>query len=223
MKIKKLSGICIALIMVFAFLTVPANAEETKIVYVSDMEWIKATCHSSKSEPVRDASFDEQNMLTIDGEEYQKGIGTHARDAGWDDAEITVNVPEGASLFEAVVGLDDNMSPDSGNGSVEFIVLVDDQQVASSGIMNAQSPNYTFSINVSGAKTITLRTTNGQDSAGYDAADWCDAKFVIKAEQNNPEQNPSSGDTNMSAMFALTVIICTVVLVMKKRAEIKMY
>lgn len=152
---------------------------KTEVVYASDMKWISATCHSSKPKPSRDMSFDAKNLLTINGESYTKGIGTHARDSGQKDAEISIKIPAGAAMFEAVVGLDDNMSPDNGNGSVEFIILLDDNEIASSGIMNAQTPNYKFLIDVSGADTITLRTTNGQDSAAYDAADWCNAKFIL--------------------------------------------
>ena len=154
-----------------------------EIIYASDLEWQKATCHASRSVPTRDRTFDEQHPLTINGQQYAKGIGTHARDAGQDDAEIIMNIPEGAALFEAVVGLDDNMSPDTGNGTVEFIVLLDGEMVARSGIMNPQSPNYRFSVDVTGASTITLRTTNGQDSAAYDACDWCDARFI-----KNPDE-----------------------------------
>lgn len=152
---------------------------KTEAIYASDMKWINATCHSSRSKPSRDLSFDEKNLLTINGDSYTKGIGTHARDSGQTDAEISIKIPEGAVMFEAVVGLDDNMSPDNGNGSVEFIILLDGNEIESSGIMNAQTPNYKFLIDVSGANTITLRTTNGQDSAAYDAADWCDAKFIL--------------------------------------------
>ncbi len=151
---------------------------ESDILYADQMDWQKATCHTSRSEPTRRQSFDAQHALTINGVRYRRGIGTHARDAGQDDAEIILAIPEGYALFEAVVGLDDHMSPDTGSGTVEFIVLLDGEIVARSGVMTPASENHTFSIDVSGAATITLRTTNGQDSAAYDAADWCDARFV---------------------------------------------
>ncbi len=145
-------------------------------MYADDMEWLKATCHTSRSEPTRGKSFDTKHDLRINGVTYRHGIGTHARDAGQDDAEISLAVPEGYTVFEAVVGLDDRMSPDG--GSVEFLVLLDGKIVARSGLMKSNSENHTFSVDVSQATTITLRTTNGADSATYDAADWCNARFV---------------------------------------------
>jgi beta-galactosidase len=73
------------------------------------------------------------------------------------------------------------MCPDSGNGTVEFVILLDGVEAARSGILTATSPAYVFDVDVSGASVITFRLTNGGDSAAYDGADWCDAYFTVIA------------------------------------------
>ncbi len=159
---------------------VEPQPEET-IVYVSDMEWISATCHGSQPAPAVNQAFDRNGALTVDGVTYEKGFGTHGCDAGQPDGEIVMSIPENAIRFHAVVGLDDRMCPDSGNGTVEFVILLDGVEAARSGILTATSPAYVFDVDVSGASVITLRLTNGGDSAAYDGADWCDAYFTVIA------------------------------------------
>lgn len=166
--------------------TLALSVQSSAVQFVHDLEWERATCHTSRAEPSRQAAFDKQSRMVLNGVTYRNGFGTHARDTGQDDADVELLIPEGSTYFEAVVGLDDRMSPDTGNGTVEFMVLLDGEIVARSGIMNPTSPSYQFYVPVSGASRIILRTTNGGDSAAYDAADWCDAKFTTLAI-SNPE------------------------------------
>ncbi len=110
------------------------------------------------------------NPLMLSGKTYPHGIGTHAR------SEISIDLKGVATRFIAMAGVDDEKN---GNGSVEFLVRVDGKTVARSGILKGKQAPHLFSVDLTGAKKLTLRVTDGNDGIDSDHADWAGALLKL--------------------------------------------
>ena len=108
--------------------------------------------------------------LTIDGHVYVHGIGTHA------DSEMNIHLKGAAERFQALVGVDDEVNQE---GSVVFVVLVDDEEVWQSGLLRGSDPAENVSIDLWGAQQITLIVEDAGDRIDYDHADWASARLVM--------------------------------------------
>jgi len=84
--------------------------DNNEIIYLSDLKEINYT--QGWNELGKDKSV-AGRILTLNGVEYDKGLGTHA------NGEILYTIPAGAVRFESVIGVDDEARE---NGSVQFIV-----------------------------------------------------------------------------------------------------
>jgi hypothetical protein len=107
--------------------------------------------------------------LTIDGVPYTKGLGTNSV------SRIVYDVPAGCTTFATDVGVDDAAAT---KGSVTFTVRVDDQVVASTGVMRGGQPAQHLAADVTGAGTLTLDAGDAGDGNGHDNADWADAQLI---------------------------------------------
>ena len=150
-----------ALLMVFA--STLASAEEFKTVHLEhlnlsmvDQEWGEA--HYQQSISWKD--------LTINGRRYERGIGTHAR------SEFSIDLKGVCTEFHAVAGLDDGANE---SGSVEFRILLDDKEVFSSGVMKRGMEGKEITLDLKGAKRLTLLVDDANDGISNDHADWADA------------------------------------------------
>ncbi len=115
-----------------------------------------------------------ETPLRIGSRSFQRGLGTHAF------SDIAVSVPEGAVRFEAAVGVDNNADTGGRRGSVEFVVLVDGEEVARTPVLKAGDPPVPIVLRVPvGARELRLQVTDGGDGVAFDQADWADAAFVM--------------------------------------------
>jgi alpha-glucosidase len=112
------------------------------------------------------------NPLTIGGTVYAKGIGTHA------PSDVTLSLGGGCTSFDALVGLDDETTSD---GSVSFQVLADGQVRYDSGVLRGKNPAIPAKADVTGARALVLRVTDGGDGKNFDHADWADARLTCAA------------------------------------------
>ena len=110
------------------------------------------------------------NPLMLNGKTYPHGIGTHAR------SEINIDLKGVATRFIAMAGVDDEKE---GKGSVEFLVRLDGKTVARSGILKGKQAPHLFSVDLTGAKKLTLRVTDGDDGIDSDHADWGGAMLQL--------------------------------------------
>ncbi|BCJ55535.1 hypothetical protein Asp14428_70100 [Actinoplanes sp. NBRC 14428] len=108
------------------------------------------------------------NPITIRGTAYPKGLGMHA------PGEVTVWLGGACTRFSAQVGVDDEVAQ---SGSVDFRVLGDDRELASSGVRRSADPAAPLTADVSGVRILTLRVTDGGDGKNFDHADWADARL----------------------------------------------
>ena len=109
------------------------------------------------------------NALRVGGEEFARGVGTHA------PSVYKVALGGAALSFEAKVGVDDETN---GKGSVAFRVYADGRLVAEAKSERGRS--VPLKADLSGAKIATLEVTEGGDGNYFDHADWADAFFVFK-------------------------------------------
>ena len=121
--------------------------------------------------PKADKSVD-GGTLTIGGETYERGFGTHA------NSELLIQLDGRAATFTAKVGLDDETLPD--RGSAEFFVAVDDKPVWSSGVMRTGDAAKSVSVDLTGAKKLLLFVTDAGDGNEFDHANWVDAMIAYQ-------------------------------------------
>jgi alpha-galactosidase len=86
-------------------------------IKLTSLEWEKAT--SGWNEANKNKSVGE-NPLIVDGKGYSEGIGTHA------NSIIEYNLPEGYTVFSAIVGLDQECIDHAEGASVHFLVFTQD-------------------------------------------------------------------------------------------------
>jgi alpha-galactosidase len=115
----------------------------------------------------------ERNPLTIGGQKYERGVGTHA------DARIDIKLSGKGQRFEALVGLDDEILS-SGKGSVQFGVIADGKPVWQSQMLKPGQKAVGVNVDIQGVKKLTLQVNNGGDGIDYDHADWVMARISYK-------------------------------------------
>lgn len=113
------------------------------------------------------------NSLKIGGITYTNGVGIHS------PSEIVINLAGASSRFQAIVGIDDEVSPD--NANLEFQVYADNVLMWTSGIMQSTDPirTKTIDLDITGKKYLSLVTTIGNNGTNwFDHADWVSAVFT---------------------------------------------
>lgn len=141
-------------------------------VFLSEMPWKSATTGWGSIK--RNASVD-GNPLSIGGNKFEKGIGTHAT------SEIVAEIPEGATRFIAVGGVDDETFSNtswSGYTLTKYAIYIDDVLMEESTELNV-GMYHVFDIEIpEGAKEIKLVADETADGDSYDHSDWGIAGFV---------------------------------------------
>jgi hypothetical protein len=175
--------------------------------YVSDLVWLSSTNGWGPVE--RDRSNGEQGAtdgrapLRINGVSWVKGLGTHA------SSVVRFAVPNGCSTFSAQVGVDDEVLS---NGSVVFEVWNDStSRLYTSPVKRGGESATPVSVDVAGVSTLRLVVTDGGNGAGYDHANWADAKLICSGEAPPADTTPpvitalgASGITSTSASVSWT-------------------
>lgn len=143
------------------------------IIFVSDLQYVSATCGVFDNLPKFDANID-GNLLTIGTKTYSKGIGTHSYENG-EPADVIYNIKnKGYKMFFTEVGVDEA----SGSyGSVQFLVLGDGVEIFRTPVIRGSDPSYVIRANVEGVEHLTLRVLNGDGYYYYDRANWGNAKL----------------------------------------------
>ncbi|MCT2586948.1 glycoside hydrolase family 97 catalytic domain-containing protein [Actinophytocola gossypii] len=139
--------------------------------WVSDVPFVAETNGwgpVERDRSVNESAAGDGNPLTIDGVVYEKGLGTHA------PSRVEVYLGGQCSRFDALVGLDDETTEP---GSVAFRVLADGAVRYDSGLVRP-GPGIPVSVDVSGARMLTLEVTDGGDGKNFDHADWADARLT---------------------------------------------
>ena len=142
---------------------------------LSDQQWDSATNGWGPVERDRsnaEAAAGDGRALTINGQTYTKGLGTHAV------SEITYSLAGNCSSFSATVGVDDEVDIQNRWGTVSFEVYADTIKLFDSGVMSGTSPAQPISVSLTGRQSLRLVVTNGGDNAYYDHGDWAEARVT---------------------------------------------
>jgi alpha-galactosidase len=111
-----------------------------------------------------------EKPLTIAGQVFEHGVGTHAVSLLW------LDLGGGTERFQAAVGLDDAAGA---AGSIEFKVIGDGQTLWRSGVMKTGQKAKAVDLDLHGLQTLLLYVGDAGDGINYDHADWADARFVV--------------------------------------------
>ncbi|WP_255491791.1 MULTISPECIES: NPCBM/NEW2 domain-containing protein [unclassified Actinotalea] len=150
--------------------------------WVSDLPWLEDTAGWASNR--RDLS-NSGGPLSVRGEVFAKGVGTHAPSA------VTVWAGGRCTAFRAVVGTDDGAGTPA-ESSVSFQVLGDGRLLAETPVLRATSEPVELVVDVAGVDRLTLRTTDGGDGKNNDHADWGDASvWCGDAQGPTPPTEPA--------------------------------
>jgi len=108
------------------------------------------------------------NPITLDGRTYARGIGCHTRTL------LRYDLRGRYRKFAAVAGIDDEARP---QGSVQFVVEIDGK-TACSVHLTGRDKAAPVTVDVSGAKTLTLIADFAEEASVGDHADWADARVM---------------------------------------------
>ncbi len=111
------------------------------------------------------------NPLTVAGEKFIRGVGTHAI------STFLLNLDGKGRSFQARVGVDDEVG--TGPASVEFFVLGDKKVLWQSGVMRKNDPAKSVDADIRNVRLLGLLVTDAGDGIDYDHADWCDARIEL--------------------------------------------
>jgi len=111
--------------------------------------------------------------LRLGDRSYPHGLGTHAT------SEIVVRLSQPARLFTAEVGVDHNHDTQGRRGSVVFVVEVGGREAFRSGVRRASDPPLPVSVELGGARELTLRVFDAGDGPSWDQADWAAAAVTL--------------------------------------------
>lgn len=128
------------------------------------------------------------NPLTIAGQLYERGLGTHA------ESQYRLNLDGQALNLQAMVGVDDEVKKTqrgAERASVEFIISARDKNntkkvLWKSGVMKAGEPAREVRVNLKGFVSLDLVVTDAGDGIGYDHADWCQARIEYAGSRPEP-------------------------------------
>ncbi len=110
-----------------------------------------------------------QNPITIGGQTYDRGIGTHA------NSRMEIDLSGKAVWFEAMVGVNDSVP--SNRGSVQFEVVADGKSVWKSEILKSGQKAVSVKLDVHRVNILLLLVSDGGDGTDYDHADWAAARI----------------------------------------------
>ena len=115
-----------------------------------------------------DRSSDD-DRLRIRGVQFQSGFGTHARSG------IRLKPRGEFKRFTGMCGIDDETR---GSGTVECKIVIDGVERFSSGRITGMDAATRFDVDVAGARTVDLITTDGDDGSSHDHLDWVVLRFM---------------------------------------------
>lgn len=113
--------------------------------------------------------------IRIGSKLFKHGLGTHA------NSEILIDVPKGAKIFKAFVGVDNNYDTQGVRGSVIFSVEGDGQELAKTPILRGGDEPFLIQIHLTpDISHLSLKVDSTPDGPGWDQADWADAQFIME-------------------------------------------
>ena len=158
---------CHVAVLFFACLA-PASLHAAETVYLDQLD-VQYTRQDWGQPHARQSVMG--NPLTIGGQRYERGLGTHAQ------SSLIVDLQGHALSFRAAVGVDDEMRGHP--GSVEFRVVGDARELWRSETLRVGDAAESVDVDLRGIHLLTLIVTDAGDGIDSDHADWADAEFTV--------------------------------------------
>lgn len=124
--------------------------------------------------------------LTIAGETFTSGVGTHARSTLW------IDLAGGSERFQARVGVDD--AAGSERASLGFEIRGDGRKLWTSGVRRWKQPAQAVDLDVRGVTNLVLLVNDAGDGNGWDHANWAAAQFVVSGAKPRAIDRPMPKD-----------------------------
>jgi hypothetical protein len=182
----------------FESINTDATDPPTSDTYLSDIEPIDFTVGYTFTDFGRDEAVS-GSPLQVDGQTYDKGIGTHAT------SEIRYCLDQQVARFKALVGMDEKggefTGGNAGGNGVVFRVLGDGQILAEKGPVTHPEGTVSIDVDVSDVSVLAL-VADGDGDTSYDHADWLEARVTT---QTVPEAVAGSDGTITASELQLAV------------------
>lgn len=124
--------------------------------------------------------------LTIAGEVFKRGFGTHA------ESSLLIKLDGKVKKFTTLVGLDDEVKGQ--DPAVAFEIYGDNKKIWSSELMHLGDKAKPVSVSLEGVNQLELLVTDGGNGPYYDHANWVDAKFETTGVNTLKTFNPISSE-----------------------------
>lgn len=108
----------------------------------------------------------DSNRLTVAGQVFERGVGTHAV------SKMMIDLAGSGIKFFTGAGVDDESGEQA---TVEFFVMGDGQILWRSGIMKKGDEARKAEVDLKGIRKLALYVSDGGDYIHYDHADWLEA------------------------------------------------
>lgn len=184
MKTKRIIGLLLVVMMIASLFTIPVMAAEGDTISLTELpfytfHWYYGSKAAdgttangaggfkepNTAEADKNAVVDTAIPLSLAGVTYPVGINLHPDVDGY--AEVSYNIEGmGYKRFNAVIGPDMQKNV-RGGGVLAFEVYVDGNKVIDTGVMQLNQ-DYFVDLDVTGAKVILIRLTDGGDGIGAD-------------------------------------------------------
>ena len=137
-------------------------------VNLSDLNWVSA--QQGWGTPTLNTNLS-GNPLTINGQNFSHGIGTHAQ------SEIIYDLTtNNYQSFKSYIGIDDNVAPNN-PASVQFEILGDGVSLFRSQTLTSADDAEFVEVQINGLSQLTL-VVDSMGPDAYDHADWAEAVFT---------------------------------------------
>lgn len=145
-----------------------ADTPPTNAVWFDSLDLLGASYNYAGPQPRQSITF---SPIRLQGTTFRHGVGTHAV------FEAPVDLRGKAVRFVSAVGVDDARI---GRGSVRFHVYVDGQERAITPVMHGGDTPRILSVDLRGAKVMTLLADDAGDGIDNDHADWAGAYIEME-------------------------------------------
>lgn len=160
---------CLTLIILSIY-----SCSSPETIYLDQMDLSEMT--SGWRSPIVKQAITE-NPLSINGEEFTNGVGTHAT------STFLIDLKGDAKTFTAYVGVDDASDTPA---SIQFFVLGDGEILWESQVMKIGMEAELCEVSLKRIQKLGLLVTDAGDGISHDHANWADARITYTGSSPFP-------------------------------------
>ncbi len=161
----------------------------TADVFISDLQYQSATNGLGPVEINKTNGLGSDGdgvNITLNSQPYAKGLGVYG------NSEVSFRLPENAYYrLQAKIGMADDVSSSCTAGGVIYKVIGDGVTLFTSGTIKKSSGIQDINVNISGKKSVTLKTEE-VTASGCNRVVWADAKLKCMLGDTIPPTQPTA-------------------------------